>query len=587
MKKIIIIIPLLLLIFTIRAQEYVSGKLKVGKIDIKPTYERGLPPNLFVELNFQDDNGNGILESEEKAKLDLFIQNKGKGSAQGLEVIIRDNISDRYFQFENNKTIYFIHPEQSVKVTIPIEAAFDVRTAEHKLEILVKEHFGYDMDPAYLVLNTLEYQRSRLNFAGMEIYDYGEGTGAIVEDGQLQAGEMVKAKIVVQNIGQNVAQNTKYKIETSDPNIYIEDGQGELGDLAIGEVKELWVTFSPNKRVDNDGKLPIYLTMEEEIGKGNLTNFQLPIALNQKPPQTSTLEVKADLDKIKKQVARFEYSSNKFTANVGQVKNINKVVPSLTKRDNSVAVIFGVENYDNLPPAPYAANDAEIIKKYFKERLGVEQVVIYKDNDVSGLVFDDVFNPDYGELQRAVVKGETDLFVFYSGHGVPSKDGKHIYLFPSDGKIERITMQGYDLSDFYKNLEKLGARSVTVFLDACFSGASRTTEKIKTENLVANKGVRIQPKVISPWLQNSNFTVFNSSSASETSLGFDPSQTGLFTYYLCVGLQGEADQNNDHKITAGELHSYIHQHVQETSRKIFGTQTPQFNGNNEMILLEY
>ena len=70
-------------------------------------------------------------------------------------------------------------------------------------------------------------------------------------------------------------------------------------------------------------------------------------------------------------------------------------------------------------------------------------------------------------------------------------------------------------------------------------------------------------------------------------MGFDPSQTGLFTYYLCVGLQGEADENRDHKITNGELSKYVSSKVQETSKKIFGIQTPQFNGNKDFILVEY
>ncbi len=442
------------------------------------------------------------------------------------------------------------------------------------------------MDPAYLVLNTLEYQKPKLTFSGYEIVDNGEGTGAIVEDGQLQAGEQVKIKLVVQNIGQNIANKVKFDVYTTDDNIYLENNKGELGSFAIGEVKEFWLTVSPNKRVTSSSKLPIFMSLSEELGYGSLNKYQLPIALNQKPPETQTLTVKADIDKIKKQVARFEYTSNKFTANVGTVKNIASVSPSKTKRSNAVAVIFGVENYTDLPPAPYAENDAKIMKKYFKTRLGIDKVVIYKNDDVSGFIFDDIFNPDYGELQKSILKGETDLFVFYSGHGVPNKSGEKIYLFPADGKVERLETQGYDLNKLYQNLDALGAKSVTVFLDACFSGTSRVSEKISTKNLVATKGVRIQPKLISPWIKNPNFSVFNSSGANETSLGFDPSQTGLFTYYLCLGLQGEADLNNDSKITNGELYDFVQSKVVDTSKKIFGVQTPQFNGNRDMILVE-
>jgi hypothetical protein len=587
MRRILLFIFLFFLIpFISFSQEIISGKSSVKKFSLKPTYERELPPNLYVDLSFDDQNGNGILESEEKANLRLKITNKGKGRAQGLEVIIEDKIKDSNFKIGDNKKIYFIGSDESTEVIIPIEAGFDIKTAEHKLKIDVKEHFGYDMDPAYLVLNTLEYQKPQLTLSGFEIVDNGEGTGAIDEDGQLQAGELVKVKLVVQNIGQNIAQNTKFEIYTTDENIYLENIKGELGNLAIGEIKEFWVTISPNKRVESNGQLPIFLSLSEELGFGDLIKYQLPIVLNQKPPEPQILTVKADIEKIKKQVARFEYTSNKFTANVGTVKNITNITPSKTVRKDAIAVIIGVENYSDLPPAPYAKNDAEIMKKYFKTRLGIDKVVIFKDEEVSGFIFDDIFNPEYGELQKSILKGETDVFVFYSGHGVPSKNGEQIFLFPSDGKKERIEFQGYDINKLYQNLEALGAKSVTVFIDACFSGNSRVSEKIATKNLVATKGVRIQPKLSSPWTTNPNFSVFNSSSADETSLGFDLSQTGLFTYYLCVGLQGEADLNQDKIITNGELSDFIKSKVMDTSKKIFGLQTPQFNGNRDAILIE-
>jgi uncharacterized caspase-like protein len=248
---------------------------------------------------------------------------------------------------------------------------------------------------------------------------------------------------------------------------------------------------------------------------------------------------------------------------------------------------MGIENYKYFAPAPFADNDAKIMKDYFKQVLGVEKVFIYTDKEVSGFFFQNIFNPDYGELQKAIIKGKTDLFVFYSGHGMPAKDGSKVFLFPSDGRIEALATQGYDINTFYKNLDALGARTTTVFIDACFSGVSRPTETQEIQNLVAMKGVAIKPKVEQPWENNPDFSVFSSSSFDETSLGFDPSQTGLFTYYVCAGLQGNADLNSDGKITTGELSHYVIENVMTTSVKILGKQTPVFNGNENEVLTEY
>jgi len=277
--------------------------------------------------------------------------------------------------------------------------------------------------------------------------------------------------------------------------------------------------------------------------------------------------------------------TNKLKTNIANIININSITPSAIKRPNSVGVIFGISSYKELPSAPYADKDARIIKDYFEKVLGVEQVIAYTNEQVNGFIFDDVFNPDNGELQRAIVQGETEVFVFYSGHGIPDKSGENVYLFPSDGKITRLETQGYNIEKLYTNLSKMGAKHVTVILDACFSGGSRKTEKIKTENLIAQKGVKVRPR--NTWLMDKNFTIISSSTGEETSLGFDTSETGLFTYYLCAGLQGKADENNDKTITLGELKAYVIKNVTETSKKISGLQTPLFTGDDSLVITKY
>lgn len=588
MKQIIILGFLFLtLVSSTTAQKVISGKSNPTRVVLKPDFKRGLPPNLYVDMTYEDGNKNGILEPNEVSALKLKITNKGKGSAQGLLVQVKDNVYDPEFHIRDGQKIPYLYPDHSTEVSIPIRAGFNVKTKEHKLKILVSEHYGYDMDPAYLVLNTIKYQEPKLVFSGLNVVDAGKGTAAISQDGQLQPGEQVKVKIVVQNIGQNISENTFYKVTSKDNNIYLMDGQGNLGNMAIGEVKEFWITISPNKRVTAQGRLPLYLTLTNRYHLGTLRNFNLPVVMNQKPPETEIVEVKADIEKLQKQVARFEYNSNKITANIGNVIDIKQVAPSNMHRHNSVAVVMGIEKYKYFAPAPYADRDAEIMKKYFRNVLGVEKVFLYTNDEVSGFFFQNIFNPEFGELQKAIVKGKTDLFVFYSGHGMPSKDGSKVYLFPSDGRIEALQTQGYNLNTFYKNLEALGARSTTVFIDACFSGVSRPTETQEIQNLVAMKGVAIKPNVEQPWENNPDFTVFTSSSFDETSLGFDPSQTGLFTYYVCAGLQGAADLNKDGKITAGELSDYVIENVVSTSKKIMGKQTPVFYGNKDEVMTKY
>jgi len=588
MRTLLIIISIIAFLSPVQSQKVVSAKSQPTKIELNPEYKRGLPPILYASLSFEDDNNNSILEANEKAKITLDIRNQGKGPAQDLRVTVKDSIVDPNLLIGIVGKIPFLLPNEQTRIVIPLSAGMEIKSAEHKLTLEIKEYFGYDMDPAYLYVNTIQFQEPRLAFAGLEVVDLGEGTQAIRQDGKLQAGEQVKVKITIQNQGQNVSKNTRYTLKSRDQNIFIPDGEGTLGDLGIGEVKELWVTISPNKRVTTTGNLPLFLTLMNELKRGQLVDQMLPLNLDQKPPDPVILNVRADMDKLQKQVFRYEVNSDRMTVNVGNVIDIRQVSPSIIHRRNAIAVVIGIEKYDHFVVAPYAENDASLLQNYFKNALGIEKVYTYKSKEVSGFFFDNTFNPSFGELQRAIKKGETDLFVFYSGHGIPSKDGSMVFLLPSDGRMEAIESQGYDLNKLYANLQKLGAKSVTVFMDACFSGASRGSEQYKTENLTAMKGgVRIKTNVDQPWIADPAFTVFVSSEFSETSLSFDPSETGLFTYYLCAGMQGKADLDGDKKITSGELSRYVIDRVKETSIKIRGLQTPQFHGDENVVLIEY
>jgi len=541
-------------------------------------------------MEFSDANGNGILEAEESSILRLRITNKGQGVAQGVRIKLINQSNTSGISIGDDLYYREIKPDETKIAEIPIKADMNIKTSECKITINVTEYFGYDVDLAYLVINTYEYQKPKLVFAGLEIFDSGEGTSAIIKDGQLQLGEKVRVKLLVQNTGNNIAKNISYSFISKDANIYVENGTGNLSDFKIGDVREIWVSVSPNKRVNTQGNLPLFLTVTDEKLNTDLTggfkDFNIPLSLNQRPPNNTVLNVKADVDKLKNQVARFEFNSGKYTAKI-TVKDIDAVPISKTKRKNAVAVVIGVEEYNNLAPARYAARDADVMTRYFKDVLGIKDVITHINKEVSGFFFEQIFDVNIGQLAKMVEKGETDVFVYYSGHGVPEKDGKEVYLFPADGNIEKLESQGYSLNKLFENLDKLKAKSVTVILDACFSGSSRVSNLYASENISNTKGVKVRPRYNQPWASNPNFRVLSSSMDDQTSLGFDASQTGLFTYYIAVGLQGDADINKDRKITMKELYTYLLEKVVETSKKIRGEQTPQFYGQDDVVLVEY
>ena len=125
------------------------------------------------------------------------------------------------------------------------------------------------------------------------------------------------------------------------------------------------------------------------------------------------------------------------------------------------------------------------------------------------------------------------------------------------------------------------ARSVSIFLDACFSGESRSKEM-----LIA--GVRpLSIRIENPLLANDNSVVLTASNGSQDSPTYPEKNHGLFTYFLLKGLKGEA-RGEDKHLTIDELYNYVHKNVSETAGYLDKEQTPGIVGKrSERVLVEF
>ena len=69
-----------------------------------------------------------------------------------------------------------------------------------------------------------------------------------------------------------------------------------------------------------------------------------------------------------------------------------------------------------------------------------------------------------------VVKDKTDVYVFFAGHGLASSDGSNMFLLPYDGDPELLEDSAIDRKQLFADIQAISPRSVTVFLDSCYSG---------------------------------------------------------------------------------------------------------------------
>lgn len=109
----------------------------------------------------------------------------------------------------------------------------------------------------------------------------------------------------------------------------------------------------------------------------------------------------------------------------------------------------------------------------------------------------------------------------------------------------------------FSDIASAKPRSVTVFLDTCYSGTTRGAE-----TLIASRPIAIKAK---PQSIREGFTVMTAAAGDQTAKPLEEAKHGMFSYFLMKGMEGDADQNNDNKITAGELHQYVQQNVIQQS----------------------
>ena len=250
-------------------------------------------------------------------------------------------------------------------------------------------------------------------------------------------------------------------------------------------------------------------------------------------------------------------------------------------KKNSLAVIIGIENYRNISNVNYAYRDASFINEYFTKTIGIPKDRIYfKTNEQATLgEFNKIFSPN-GWLEKRVKENITDIYIYYAGHGAPAIKEEKAFLIPYDGDPNYPVQTGYSLETIFENLSKLNANSVTVFLDACFTGADRENEML----LADARPVSIQ-------LKNNyvnNVTVFSATSNNEISSSYPQKKHGLFSYFLMKGMQGEADKNNDKKLSLQELFDFTKTNVSRTAGILDREQTPQLEClEPEKIIINY
>ena len=290
-----------------------------------------------------------------------------------------------------------------------------------------------------------------------------------------------------------------------------------------------------NGRIIDLGYQPIAMNADMAFVDYN----QMSASANMKNRQIAQLSLAKE---EKKPVAQEKQEDVALKADV----DIDIPVNAETNTRTFVYVIAN-EKYKDVADVPNAANDGKVFAEYCNKVLGVpsDNIMIHYNVSFASLIN---IVDDMKDVAEAV-NGDCNVIVYYAGHGIPDESERSAYILPvdSDGKRLRTC---YSLNELYADLSSLNADCTTVFLDACFSGASRSNNG---EMIMSARSIAID---VDESELDGRLVVFSAASDDQTALAYDEKNHGLFTYFLLKKLK---ESNGD--VTLSELGEYLKEQV--------------------------
>lgn len=216
------------------------------------------------------------------------------------------------------------------------------------------------------------------------------------------------------------------------------------------------------------------------------------------------------------------------SSSIKSVSDVDIDIPvNATDNTNTFAVIIANEKYKKVAEVPNAENDGIVFAEYCNKVLGIPKDNIRKHINVTfGGMLEAI---DDMKAISSAKHGDCNFILYYAGHGVPDEKTKTAYLLPvdADGKQTRAC---YSLSSLYSELQSMQANCTTVFLDACFSGATRN----ESEMLMSARSVAI---AVDNDEVDGNIVVFSAAANDQSALAYNEQKHGMFTYYLLKKLK--------------------------------------------------
>ncbi|MFN8665849.1 MAG: caspase family protein [Gemmatimonadaceae bacterium] len=514
------------------------------------TRQAAAPATLRGSVTWRDDDGDGALAPGEGGRVTLAVANDGPGEARAVRA-----------------SLVVESPASGVSVSVapstPTIASGGTRdftfrltadSAQSATEIVVvaraSEANGFDLSPALrLRIPARAAGAPRLVVRETRLDDASR-------DGRLAPREVGDLTIRLGNDGDAATPPLRARLWRGG-DLFLAAGARDtfsLGAIPAGGTSTIALSLYTNSRAGDTA-----LRLELADARGRVL-ARLPIELSVTGRPSGVLDVVAARD-----------SSGSAAREGTSSAAVDRDLPvAATRRPDAIAVLLGVERYKQLPDARFAERDVALMRRYAVEALGVnddvEHLYARTGADVTGGELRKLFG-EAGWLARRVT-ANTDLVVYWAGHGAPDAARRSPFLLPWDADPAFVGETSFALGDLFDRLARLPARSIVVILDACFTGVARDGQALAP-------GTR--PTVLSvehPALVRRQMGVITAARGVQLAGDLPDARHGLLTYWIARALRGEADTDSNRTITIAELGRFTERHVQQTAARLNRDQRP-------------
>jgi len=527
-------------------------------------------PKTTASVNFTEPSGNGRLDGGEMATLTVTAENTGQGPARQVRARISPE-PHPHLTYPTTVGLGTVPADSSASELIQIKAGREVRSDSVALTLQFEEARGFSPSPVKLRFETKKFVPPELTVADVGIDD-ASGNGVI------EPGEVVDVTARIRNASRGRAEDVSARVHLG-KNVFATPDTRQsfnLGDLGSGEHQDVQFSLVTNQQAE---AVPVTLDLSEKYGQYGQEDVKLPLQFDTPTDRITEMQVEGQETDVAVQ-----------TGDQLSVDIETNIPTTAMDRPDAVAVVVGIRSYaaEGAPDVEYARRDARFIRKYLTQTLGFrEENILPRDPD-GRMTYAELRTLIQEKLPSYVKEGTSEVFVYYSGHGAPSTgEEKRAYLVPSDTDPNFVSeANAYRMERFYEDLARLDVKSLTVALDACFTGQAGSGD------MMLRQASPLALSVENPLLAVENATGFLASGPEQVANWYPAKKHGMFTYFFLKGLKGEADLDGNRKVTAQEMKRYLtdkEEGVPYWSGRVHQrTQDPQvLSQNPEQVLVQY